>query len=420
MELVGIIIGFVVFVLVAFWLFDEILEYFKKSVSSRTFYIVSTMWTIVAFGFIGAMVYHGVSILEFVILAILAIALSLIIKALKWGGVMIANRFLKGVKENAPTLSSGAHEANADQTPSPMKENTGWEGAAATIDELFHAALRADKYSELDALIGQVCALRRFAPWNAFLIAAQRPGALAVASPREWKREFRRKVIPGARPIVILQPFGPVAFVYELKDTVGEADPRLEAADPFAVKETGPIRISKNDVGAIASRSLREYRIEIRYDDLGGASAGSALGLEKLSKAEVTLGAERHVAFLIRLAHWQSPPASLMTLFHELGHIYCGHQGAPLVHDPKSGKDRLPKWRGREGFLNKGQREFEAEATAYIVARRIRLETKSAEYLASYVNKEDADGISVFAIVNAASRIENLLPRRLVPNRRQI
>ncbi len=77
-----------------------------------------------------------------------------------------------------------------------MQENTGWEGAAATIDELFQAALRADKYSELDALIGQVCSLRRFAPWNAFLIAAQRPGALAVASPREWEREFRRKVIP--------------------------------------------------------------------------------------------------------------------------------------------------------------------------------------------------------------------------------
>ncbi len=69
-----------------------------------------------------------------------------------------------------------------------MKENTGWEQAAATIDELFHAALRADKYGELDALIGQVCALRRFAPWNAFLIAVQRPGALAVASPREWEK----------------------------------------------------------------------------------------------------------------------------------------------------------------------------------------------------------------------------------------
>lgn len=211
-----------------------------------------------------------------------------------------------------------------------------------------------------------------------------------------------------------------MAFVYELKDTVGKADPRLEAADPFAVKESGPIRISNKDIEAVASKLLREDHIEVRYEDLGGASAGSALGLQEPSKAEVTLGADRSVAFLVRLAHWQSPPASLMTLFHELGHIYCGHQGAPLVHDPKSGKDRLPKWRDRKGVLSKGQREFEAEATTYIVARRIELETKSAEYLASYVNKEDADCISVFAIVNAASRIENLLPRRLVPNRWKI
>src|SRR5207248_2515192 len=51
--------------------------------------------------------------------------------------------------------------------------------------------------------------------FNAMLIRVQRPGALAVASRRRWQ-EFGRIVAPDAVPIVILQPFGPVQFVYDV------------------------------------------------------------------------------------------------------------------------------------------------------------------------------------------------------------
>lgn len=302
----------------------------------------------------------------------------------------------------------------------PMGGSVAWKQAAATINELFQAAIRADKFGELDTMIAQVCALTRFAPWNAFLIAVQRPGALAVATPRDWAENYQRAVIPGARPIVILQPFGPVAFLYELKDTIGKAHPRLDDADPFAVKQSGPVLIAGEDVGLMASALLRRDRIQVRWEELGGAKAGSALRLRDTDKANVTLGNEGAIAFLIRLAHWQSPPMSLVTLFHELAHIYCGHIGTPMVVDPKTGRPRPSKWDDRRGELSLGQREFEAECTAYMVASRIGLETKSAEYLASYICKDDADAISVAHIVFAMSRIENLSPKRLLPNRRQI
>jgi len=34
-----------------------------------------------------------------------------------------------------------------------------------------------------------------------------------------WERKYERRVSRGARPYVILQPFGPVAFVFDLSDT---------------------------------------------------------------------------------------------------------------------------------------------------------------------------------------------------------
>jgi hypothetical protein len=54
--------------------------------------------------------------------------------------------------------------------------------------------------------------------FNAMLIRVQRPGALAVASRRRWQ-DYGRTVAPDAVPIVILQPFGPVQFVYDVGDT---------------------------------------------------------------------------------------------------------------------------------------------------------------------------------------------------------
>ena len=84
------------------------------------------------------------------------------------------------------------------------------------------------------------------------------------------------------------------------------------------------------------------------------------------------------------------------TLAHELGHIYCGHLGG----------DARDRWADRSSALTLGQRELEAEAVSWLVCRRLGLETRSAEYLAGYVDKADLGHISTFAITAAAHRIE--------------
>ena len=98
---------------------------------------------------------------------------------------------------------------------------TAWALSAESIDELFEDALRSQGERAFAQRIDQICALSRYALWNAFLISVQRPGAVAVASAREWGERYRRGIIPGARAIVILQTFGPIRLVYDLEDTTG-------------------------------------------------------------------------------------------------------------------------------------------------------------------------------------------------------
>jgi len=56
------------------------------------------------------------------------------------------------------------------------------------------------------------------APYNAFLVMQQRPDATLVLPQSTWEKRFNRKLKPKVQPIVIMKSFGPVEFVYDIKD----------------------------------------------------------------------------------------------------------------------------------------------------------------------------------------------------------
>ncbi len=94
------------------------------------------------------------------------------------------------------------------------------DSARTALDELF---TRAGKYSSSDAyleLMRFVGRFRFYSPFNAMLIFVQRPGAHFVCTTRRWRRDYHREIKIGARPIVILQPRGPILFVFDVSDTV--------------------------------------------------------------------------------------------------------------------------------------------------------------------------------------------------------
>lgn len=76
------------------------------------------------------------------------------------------------------------------------------------------------------------------------LLLMQKPGLSYVASAYDWRERFGRKPKEEARPLLILWPFGPVAFVYDVLDTEGK--PLPEDATFFFAQ--GPI--DKNQINS--------------------------------------------------------------------------------------------------------------------------------------------------------------------------
>ena len=86
----------------------------------------------------------------------------------------------------------------------------------------------------------------------------------------------------------------------------------------------------------------------------------------------------------------------LVTLIHELAHVFLGHCGQDLA---RRIKPYCP--------VDHALREIEAESVAYVVAKRSGVTPRSESYLDTY--KGAFDALDVHRILTCANRIEKLL-----------
>jgi len=103
------------------------------------------------------------------------------------------------------------------------------------LDELFTMTSSYRSSGAFNELLQFVSCFRFYAPFNAMLVHIQKPGTRFVAPPHRWLNEYGRTVKPGAQPLVILQPMGPVMFVFDSSDTEGDPLPP-DVENPFAVR----------------------------------------------------------------------------------------------------------------------------------------------------------------------------------------
>jgi Zn-dependent peptidase ImmA (M78 family) len=99
--------------------------------------------------------------------------------------------------------------------------------------------------------------------------------------------------------------------------------------------------------------------------------------------------------WLIQLNQNHTIPTRFATLSHELGHIFCGHCGA----DPRG------RWPNRSS-LPHPVKECEAEAVAYLACARRELTGTSSDYLSDLIKQADLRQVSLYAIFEAANRVE--------------
>ena len=298
---------------------------------------------------------------------------------------------------------TGHPHLGAPPTTPPDAEST-----QAALDELFAVARKYNSSDAYLAMLQFVGRFRFYSPFNAMLIYAQMPGARFVSTPLRWRRGYHRDIKVTARPIVILQPMGPVLFVFDVSDT--EALPN---APPLPAQAERPFAVHGGKIGMQLPLTIENAKRDgIRASDRadGSQRAGSiqwATGQQYLevtiSKKPILKTARVPLWFELVLNSKLSAEANFATLVHELAHLYCGHLGTP--------NDRW--WPDRQ-HLSHAVREFEAESVSYLVCTRLGIDSGSAEYLAGYVRNFPAPPpISLDRVMKSAWLIEQMGRGRL-------
>jgi IrrE N-terminal-like domain len=244
------------------------------------------------------------------------------------------------------------------------------------------------------------------------LIHTQMPGAKYVAPPDRWLKKYRRRIKTGARPLVILQPMGPVMFVFDVSDT----EP-LDGARPLPAEVEEPFAVRGGTVGkelALTIDNGKRDGVNIIESEAGSQRAGSiqevssGRSLKVLKKVKPKMQYVRvplQYELLLNAKH--SPTIKYATLAHELGHLYCGHVGTPNVN-----------WWPERRALNSNVCEFEAESVCYLVCSRLGIDNPSDEYLSGYMDQhQETPPISLDCVMKAAGLIEHMGRERLKPRK---
>jgi hypothetical protein len=256
------------------------------------------------------------------------------------------------------------------------------DDARAALDELFTLAGKynsSDAYLELMRFVGQ---FRFYSPFNAMLIHTQTPGAQFVCTARRWRKVYRREIKISARPIVILQPMGPILFVFDVSDTTPLPNARPlppQVEDPFQVRNGkigGQLALTIDNAKRDGVRVSERADGSQRAGSIQWATAGQLLEFTIAKKPLPKSTTQVPLWFELLLNSVLSAEARYGTLVHELAHLYCGHLGTPNA-----------RWWPDRQNLSHAVREFEAESVSYLVCTRLGIGTASDEYLAGYVRR---------------------------------
>lgn len=261
-------------------------------------------------------------------------------------------------------------------------------------------ALERGVANGVGGLLDQVAAVRGHRMFNSLLIVLQRPHASYLLSANEWRDSWRRDIAPHESPIVIMWPFSPVQFVYEVGQTEPQADapplPR-EWENPYAMTD------ARN-----AGYSL--YWLTENAKNDGVFVAGAGRGLRSAGCIRTSIGdrsqvvqskdvrqGERRVSIRwdVMVNNAYSQTEQLCTLAHELGHLFCGHLGAA----------KEDWWPSRD-VPDLAVREFEAESVARLVFRRLAPEAHLPPHLRQYfMDGAPAPTDGWQDVANAADRV---------------
>jgi len=303
-------------------------------------------------------------------------------------------------------------------SPSEASPAATWEQDTATraLDDLFSHTFQYRTGKAYHGLLQFIAHFHCYSPFNAMLVHVQMPGAVFVAPPHRWLRDYGRRIRAGAHPLVVLQPMGPVMFVFDVSDTEATED-----ALPLPPEVEKPFEARKGHIGSELETVIANAKrdgLRITHSMEGSQSAGSIQAVTEdvavsqkfqtgIDKQRKPIFTDIPVKYDLVVNAKTGREARYATIVHELAHLYCGHLGTPC--------DRW--WPDRRG-LRRNVREFEAESVAHMVCARSGIDIPSEKYLACYVDStEQVPPISLECVMKAAGLIETMSRQRMEPRK---
>ena len=247
--------------------------------------------------------------------------------------------------------------------------------------------------------------------YNAALVEEQRPGARFVLTARKWKKMHDRKIKLDARPVIILLPFYPVEFLFDISDTEPINENPHRSDDQIIEDIIQDHKASCTHELYFYFRNLDfnlpKQGISYHKNFIVGSEIRAKATTDQSEKLHIRVFKEsciiHHNHFTISVDTKADAAEELALMFHELAHIFCHHINYPW-------------WKQRS--CSQDIKEFEAEIVSFLVCNRLGINYSPVKYLSSYVNEDsEIPDISLDAVLRAVDQIELLAKESLEINK---
>lgn len=253
---------------------------------------------------------------------------------------------------------------------------------------LFHDVMQIKKSDTYQQYLSFIARFKKYSIFNTSLVFAQKPTVGYFATKTHWMKEFKREIKDDARPLVMLQPKGPVMFAFDIDDTEGD-DNLIPERILLPFKASGKVKLKHFEN---LKRSLKKSHIELLWETdstVKGGSITRTIDYINPNRPNLTINLNRTHNF----------ETNFVTLIHEIAHLLLGHLG----------NYNGALWPSRIN-LTKNSKEFEAESVAYVLAGRLNLKTLSNEYLAGYLaDNELIPPVNIHQICKTIEWIETMI-----------
>lgn len=252
----------------------------------------------------------------------------------------------------------------------------------SSIDRLFRDVKRYRKCSEFKKKLEFYASFPYLGVYNAALVEQQRPGARFVLTSKKWVEKFNRKIKPNARPVIILMPFYPVEFLFDITDTK-QIDNKRKVDENIIIEQIiHQFKASSAHDTGFYMKNLRDNlpKLGILFNQkyIVGSEIEAEIRSDQSETMPIKIGyghmVNHHNYFTISVDSMANEAEQLAAVFHELAHLFCQHI-------------KCSWWEGRS--FTSETKEFEAETVAYLVCKRLGIQSHSVEYLANYLDENE-------------------------------